>query len=362
MCALMMGMQCERSLGRFVRRVTHPLALLAWAMFGAGGCAPAEDERNALLDSDPTVCPQNAGAGVSVLVCRQAYIGGLAIDAEFLYFLAGDTLDAPYANTVKRLSLAAGTVDTLAEFGAAHQLPADTTADNGSWLSVNSTELVWAVPSTGEILAMPKGGGEPRVLASDQDVPLRVVIDDTKAYWTNWGSCGNCMSGSVMSVALSGGPPTTIASKQDHPNGIALDRVNVYWVTAGGTVMQAPVVGGAPNALASGLMNPFFVTVDESTVYWTLPKGVMSCPTIGCNRRPTQVASGMKAPNVLITDSTALYFSDWDDGTVWKLVKGQRAPALLASNQEKPDVVVLGANSLYWYNAGPEGSIMRVPK
>jgi hypothetical protein len=70
----------------------------------------------------------------------------------------------------------------------------------------------------------------------------------------------------------------------------------------------------------------------------------------------------MKAPNVLITDSTALYFSDWDDGTVWKLVKGQRAPALLASNQEKPDVVVLGANSLYWYNAGPEGSIMRVPK
>ena len=345
-------------------RAVFRVGLLVSA-FGWFGCAGADQDRNALLDADPTVCPpSNAGIGVFARVCLQAWIAGLAIDAEYLYFLAGDTLDDPYANAVKRLPLTpGGMVETIATFEAEFDLPDSTSADNGSWLAVNSTQLVWAVPSTGQILAMPKdGSSDPRVIASGQNVPLRVAVDETRAYWTNWSSCGGCAEGSVHSVALAGGQPTEIASKQDHPNGIAVDRVNVYWVTAGGNVMQAPLVGGAPITLASGLFNPFFVTVDATNVYWTLPKGVMSCPIVGCNRRPTQLATGLKAPNVLASDANALYFTDWDGGSVLKLVKGQKDPSLLATGMEHPNVVVVGATAVYWYTAGPEGSIFSAPK
>lgn len=334
------------------------------ALCGLLGCAPDEADRSALLHADPTLCPpSDAGSKVSVLVCRQAWIGGLAVDAQYLYFLAGDTLDAPYANTVKRMPLVGGSVETIATFDAKHDLPLDASAENGSWLAVNGTDLVWAVPSTGRILAMPKRGGDVRTLASGQDVPLRVAIDETHAYWTNWSSCVQCARGSVHSVALSGDEePKTIATRQDHPNGITLDRVNVYWVTAGGTVMQAPLVGGLPITLASGLTNPFFVTVDAATVYWTQPKGLMSCPILGCNRRPTQVVSGLKAPNVVVADSSTLYFSDWDAGAILKLLKTRDEPTVIARGLVHPDVVVLGGSTVYWYTAGPEGSIMSAPK
>jgi hypothetical protein len=336
----------------------------AWlALLGLAGCAPSTDESFG-IDADPTACPPwSSGKSVKVLVCRQAWIAGLALDQQYLYFLAGDTLDAPYANTLKRLALAGGKVETLATFGAKHDLPKDTTADNGSWLAVNSTELVWAVPSTGEILAVSRDGGTPRVVASGQDVPLRVAVDETRAYWTNWSACGSCTKGSVLAVPLEGGEaPKTIATKQDHPNGIAVDRLNLYWVTAGGNVMQAPLIGGTPITLATGLSNPFFVTVDATMVYWTLPTSVMSCPILGCNKKPTRIVSGLKGPNVVASDANALYFSDWDAGTVLKLVKGQSSPSVIAHNLEHPNVVVLGTTDVFWHTAGPEGSIMRAPK
>jgi hypothetical protein len=333
-------------------------------LLALASCASANQDRSALLHADPTVCPEisvDVGRNVRVLACRQAWIGGMAADAEHLYFVAGDTLDAPYANTLKRLPLAGGPVQTLATFGALHRLPDDTTAENGGWLAVNRTLVVWSVPSTGQILSVPLAGGEPMELASDQDVPLRLALNETHVYWTNWSSCGVCSKGSVQSVALSGGEPVTIASKQDHPNGITIDAVNVYWVTAGGNVMQAPLIGGQAIALASGLMNPFFVTVDATTVYWTLPKAVMSCPILGCNKRPTQIASGLQAPNVVVGDATALYFSDWDAGSVHKLIKGHREPMLIAKGLEHPDVVVVSGQQVLWYTAGAEGVIMSAP-
>lgn len=332
-------------------------------LLGATACAPSTDESYG-VDADPTACPLSpAGKNVSVLVCRQAWIAGIALDQEYLYFLAGDTLDAPYANTVKRLALKGGKVETLATFAAKHDLPSDTSADNGSWLAVNSTELVWAVPSTGQILAVSRDGGTPRVLARGQDVPLRVAVDETRAYWTNWSACGACVKGSVYAVPLAGDEkPIAIATKQDHPNGIAVDRLNLYWVTAGGNVMQAPLIGGAPTTLATGLSNPFFVTVDATTVYWTLPTSIMSCPIVGCNKKPTRIASGLKGPNVVSSDATALYLSDWDAGTVLKLLKGQAAPVVIAHGLEHPNVVMLSTTDVYWHTAGPEGSIMRAPK
>ncbi len=349
---------------RWLRRLVGGAIAIA-SLLGGVGCAPNSDDEGFGVDADPTACPRPAattGKNVEVVVCRQSWIAGLALDQENLYFLAGETLDSPYADTLRKLPLAGGSVEALATFNAKHDLPSDTSADNGSWLAVNSSELVWAVPSTGQILAVPRAGGTPRVIASGQDVPLRVAVDETRAYWTNWSSCGACAQGTVRAVDLEGGEPLTIAMKQDHPNGIAVDRLNLYWVTAGGNVIQVPLIGGTPITLATGLSNPFFVTVDATTVYWTLPTSVMSCPILGCNKKPTRVASGLKGPNVVSSDATALYFSDWDAGTVLKLVKGQSEPTVIARNLQHPNVVVLSNTHVYWHTAGPEGSIMRAPK
>ena len=71
------------------------------------------------------------------------------------------------------------------------------------------------------------------ILASNQNGPRDIVVDETNVFWTNQNG------GTVMKVALAGGIPVTLASGQTYPQGIAIDSTNVYWVTtSGGTVMK----------------------------------------------------------------------------------------------------------------------------
>jgi sugar lactone lactonase YvrE len=66
--------------------------------------------------------------------------------------------------------------------------------------------------------------------------PLRVAIDSTHIFWTDYDA------GMVWKAPLDGGAPVVIAYQQLGPDGIALDATNVYWTDNAsiGAVVTAP--------------------------------------------------------------------------------------------------------------------------
>lgn len=76
--------------------------------------------------------------------------------------------------------------------------------------------------------------------------------------------------------ALGGSPVTTLASGQNHPVALAVDDTNVYWIdqVSGsfpnivGSILEVPISGGTPTVLATGQANPTDIAVDQTSVYW----------------------------------------------------------------------------------------------
>lgn len=76
---------------------------------------------------------------------------------------------------------------------------------------------------------------------------------------------------SVMSAAKSGAQVIPIATNQDKPYDITVDNKYIYWTTnvAGGSVMAAPIGGGTAITLATGQNYPRGITLDDTSIYWT---------------------------------------------------------------------------------------------
>jgi hypothetical protein len=62
-------------------------------------------------------------------------------------------------------------------------------------------------------------------------------VDGADVYWTNTGGlCGMAPpgnDGAVMKVGKGGGAPIVLASGQQGPTGLAVDDAFVYWANAG---------------------------------------------------------------------------------------------------------------------------------
>jgi hypothetical protein len=86
----------------------------------------------------------------------------------------------------------------------------------------------WAQP--GFIKSLPKSGGEPRVLLSNEtiDPSCGLALDETNIYFSNYRYHAPT---TVLRMAKSGGPMTVIADSQVSACYIAVDDAAVYWST-----------------------------------------------------------------------------------------------------------------------------------
>ena len=144
------------------------------------------------------------------------------------------------------------------------------------------------------MVSAPLAGGEPTTLASGQESPNAIAVDDDYVYWLDMGhQTGSetvglgffpaakvdveAGTGSVVRVAKSGGQPETLASHQDWPSWrIVPDATGLYWLNsvgplsanATGAVMRLPPGGGEPITLAREQNHPWSLAVSQGALYW----------------------------------------------------------------------------------------------
>ena len=193
-------------------------------------------------------------------------------------------------------------------------------------VAVDATHVYWADHVyDGSVGRVPRGGGPSITLAPGKKGPIRVAVDDTDLYWTEY------YSNEVRAVAKAGGTPRTIARGIDSPVGIAVDADAIYFVDSSGSAYRVEKRGGAMRVLAS-----------------------------------TTSSTGRAYGRGLALDGPNVYFTSEAAGLVTKVPKVGGASTVIASGADFPDGLALDDSCVYWADtSGPtkgKGKVMRAPK
>ncbi|HEX4476313.1 MAG TPA: hypothetical protein VH142_14605 [Polyangiaceae bacterium] len=190
-----------------------------------------------------------AGGTVATLAGKQSFPVAIAVTATTAYWT---TLD-----NVLQVKLTGGT-------------PAVITSGTPDQLVVDSKNL-YIGGADGTVSLFPLTGGAVKTLATAAAGVLRLAVSATDAYFTTADQV-------VLSTPIpAGGTIATVASTQNSPLAVAVDDEFVYWTTQGtsnrnfndGTIVKAPVGGGPTVVLATAQVDPNSITVDATSVYWT---------------------------------------------------------------------------------------------
>jgi hypothetical protein len=128
----------------------------------------------------------------------------------------------------------------------------------------NGQTVVWSTPGPGaNIIAAPREGGAPRILAQGQSAAPLLAIDDTRVYWAD------PTDGSISSAILEGAEVATLVSGQPGISDLAVGADAVLWSNEKtGQILEVPKAGGESRVVATGLDAPRFVALDGAAVYW----------------------------------------------------------------------------------------------
>jgi hypothetical protein len=299
---------------------------------------------------------------------------------------------------------AAVPVLTVLATGQSRPVALTVRAGNVYWINLGAGRAGKPAPDAGSVMRVSRDGGAPVVLASKQDMPTAVAVDDSSAYWTTTDSVRrvNSSGGGVTTLhtmpAMSG-IPTRIVLHDDavffgvlHASRGGLFRVP----KAGGS--GGPVAGGDEedgfmiddiaflhdrivtclamgNVMASVTLKTWYqkilfkdlkkcqhIAVDDDDVYWTETSGdtIQRLPWMMIpNPYPTKVASA-RSPTELVVNGGEVFWIE-------KAGRILRAPAHGGSSSVVADKLNapqgLAVDDMYVYFASPEeGTVSRVAR
>jgi sugar lactone lactonase YvrE len=252
----------------------------------------------------------------------------------------------------------------------------------GGWKQMveDGTFLYWTDSRDGTITRLPKDGGIPLVLASEQNEPEDIALAGGYLYWTN------LRGGTVVRMPTGGGEIETLASGQHAPGPIAVAGEDVVWGNRhdylNGTLMKGTTGGAPPVTIASKQLYPGCIALDDDCIYWTtlgtkrpdyfsngaVMKMPRALPPEGQKKkrqviaRPQICADGIAVDDEWVYWTTCGYFPErFEDGTVMRRRKRGGAPEPLVIGARSASTMALDATHVYWIESW-ERSIRRVPK
>lgn len=211
-----------------------------------------------------------------------------------------------YGNTVRVAQIPTDQVTTLASLPGG---PFDVTARDGE------PDLYVGTRDGGEVVRLPRAGGAPASLASDEVDLTGIASDASFVAWVV-----NRSPGFVRKLDKATGTVTTLASGQVFPRALAIAAGHVYWVCfaqSGPTVFRAALAGGAVEPLAE-LHQPKFVAADGQHVFITAADSVWRVPAGG--GQAVVMATGQSSPEPIAVDDSWVYWGA-DQGRVMRLAK-----------------------------------------
>ena len=286
-----------------------------------GACADLQTD-NANCGGCGLACSTSCTAGECVVTLSTGSAGAasVAVDGTSVYW--------------------AGNAVMKAHLDGSNPVTVSTTA--GGYLVVDSQNIYWTSPNSGEVLAAPIAGGTPITLASSSDEFFYgLAVDGTGIYW-------GTLNGVLKAPLTGGGSVATIAADFVFNIVASHDRV---WFTDYTMVASVDVDGGTPatifNAQGSGAPEPYGIAVDGTTVFWTASDTVMSAALDGGT--PTALASGQGMPTVMAVDGTSVYWAADAHNGIVKLPVGGGVPVTIVPGAAALSIAV-DATSVYWAN------------
>ncbi len=218
----------------------------------------------------------------------------------------------------------------------------------------------------GEMVWKGHGGRRPRVLAHGGDGDKRLVLGRNHVYWSDDGD------GSITRLPKDGGVPLVLATEQMRPTGLLLHEGHLYWATSRpvrdqpSRVVRMPEDGGDIETLAAGDWMVEAIAVEGRDVYWTdfgdgLTGGaVLRGSTSGAP--PVVIASKQKQPDSILVAGQDLYWTNtgnkrpsyFRDGSVMRMRRDvDRKRWVLLKDASMPASIVADEENLYWSTSTP---------
>jgi hypothetical protein len=194
-----------------------------------------------------------AGGGPKRILARAGWLGlPVAMDANRVYYYGPPNVAGVYS-----VPLAGGPPSMLVQ------------VDPQAYFLALDTSFVYFVRGDGAIVSVPKTGEAATPVVSDAGGAFDLVVDNQDVFWIGGA---DSRAATIERAPKVGGSPAVLATGQDSPQKLALDDANVYWV-ASKTLMRIAKTGGAPMRVTSA--NDGDIGVDEWSLYFVSGRALM---------------------------------------------------------------------------------------
>jgi len=257
----------------------------------------------------------STGGGVRTLAELQRRPRAIAVDEAFVYWTSWHH----EAGSIRRVRQSGGAIDELA-----------TNRRGPEFLMTDGASLYWIDAGTGisgDVVAMPKIGGQPRTLASAEAEAHHLAMDDGRLYWASYDRPkGDTV---LRSAPTAGGLPATVARIHGTINGLTAHGDSLY-LTTPRAILSVPRAGGSATTLSTDEADPRSIAVSRGMLYW-------------------------------INFGTRFFEQYHRDGSIVAMPSGGGARVVLAQPLDYPLSLAVTADAAYASAGLVDGAILRVP-
>ncbi|MBC8159750.1 MAG: hypothetical protein H7Z42_00905 [Roseiflexaceae bacterium] len=202
-----------------------------------------------------------SGSQVRPIASDQPFVGSIAADKQYVYYTTSDYRQNS-ASEIRRVSRASGNPERLATVPPSAQgRPAEVQPFG---LVLGAEDLYWS-NNLGQILRLPKSGGEPQVIAEQQARILALAANEAYVYWAT-------QSGTFVRLSRASGQVEQLATQlgENQSARLILSGAEVYLALVnaeGGSLLWFSNEGILQETLATGIINNLLFSGDK--LYWT---------------------------------------------------------------------------------------------